>query len=170
MLKIEKISKKYDREMEDIIRDCLIEFELDIPGTAWEDPYLGELSGYYENLNGDYFIAIIEEKDEDDDGNIEVFEELAGGCGYGPLSGVDGTCELQKLYLREDFRGLGIAKDLLETIEKEAKVHYKKIYLETAENMDSAIKFYEKNGYKRLCSPLGATGHTSCGTFFIKDL
>lgn len=170
MLKIEKISDKYDKEMEEIIRDCLIEFNLDIPGTAWEDPFLGELSSYYSKLNGDYFIALIEEKDEDDYGNVEIFRELAGGCGYGPLLGEEDTCELQKLYLREDFRGLGIAKDLLEIIEKEAKAHYKKIYLETAENMDSAIKFYEKNGYQRLCSPLGSTGHTSCGTFFIKIL
>ncbi len=167
MLKIINITKEFDKQMGEIIRDCLTEYNLNIPGTAWEDPYLDKFSEYYKDIKGEYFIALWEDRDEEDD---YVDTDLAGGCGYGPLEGVEDTCELQKLYLKEEFRGLGIGRDLLLKVESEAKNHYKKIYLETAENMVEAIKFYEKNGYKRIEKPLGNTGHCSCGVLLLKDL
>ena len=167
MLKIINITKEFDEQMGEIIRDCLTEYNLNIPGTAWEDPYLDKFSQYYENIKGEYFVALWEDIDEEDD-YIET--ELTGGCGYGPLEGVEDTCELQKLYIDKNFRNIGIATDLLKIVESNAKNHYKKIYLETAENMAEAIKFYEKHGYVKLCSPLGSTGHNACGTFFVKEL
>ncbi len=165
MLKIVNITRKFDKEMGEIIKDCLEEYGLNKAGTAWEDPYLDKFSEYYKDIKGEYFIALLEDKDED---FVEI--DLVGGCGYGPLNGVEDTCELQKLYLKEEFRGLGIGRDLLLKVESEAKNHYKKIYLETAENMVEAIKFYEKNGYKRIEKPLGNTGHCSCGVLLLKDL
>ena len=57
MLEIKKISKEFDKDLEKIIRDCLIEYKLNIPGTAWEDPYLDKFSEYYKDINGDYYIA-----------------------------------------------------------------------------------------------------------------
>lgn len=167
MLKIINITKEFDEDMGEIIRDCLEEYNLDIPGTAWEDPYLDKFSEYYKNIKGEYFIAIMEDRDDEDD-YTEI--DLAGGCGYGPLNGFEDTCELQKLYISKEFRGLGIAQLLLEKIESQAKKYYKKIYLETAENMVEAISFYKKNGYKQICAPLGNTGHCACGTFFLKEL
>lgn len=166
MLKIINIKKEFDEEMGEIIRDCLIEYNLDRPGTAWEDPYLDKFSEYYKTIKGEYFIALLEDRDEEDD-FVEI--ELAGGCGYGPLNGTEDTCELQKLYIDKDFRNMGIAQDLLDKVEGEAKKYYKKIYLETAENMVEAINFYKKNDYKQICKPLGNTGHTTCGTFFLKE-
>ena len=58
----------------------------------------------------------------------------------------------------------------MDKVEKDASKDYQKIYLETAESMESAIRFYKKNNYKSLCTPLGNTGHNSCGTFFVKNL
>ena len=167
MLKITNITKEFDEDMGEIIRDCLVEYGLDKPGTAWEDPYLDKFSEYYKNIKGEYFVALLEDRDDEDD-YVEI--DLAGGCGYGPLSGEPDVCELQKLYIDKDFRNMGIAQDLLNKVETEAKKHYKKIYLETDEKMVEAIRFYEKNGYKRICSPLGNTGHCACGTLFLKEL
>lgn len=167
MLKIINITKEFDKQMGEIIRDCLTEYNLNIPGTAWEDPYLDKFSEYYKDIKGEYFIALWEDRDEEDD---YVETDLAGGCGYGPLEGVEDTCELQKLYIDKNFRSIGIATDLLKVVEANAKKHYKKIYLETAENMVEAVKFYEKHGYKKICSPIGNTGHNACGTFFVKEL
>ena len=167
MLKITNITKEFDEDMGEIIKDCLVEYGLDIPGTAWEDPYLHKFSEYYKDINGEYFVALLEERDDEDD-FLEI--NLAGGCGYGPLVGVPDTCELQKLYIDKNFRNMGIAQDLLNIVEKKSKKHYKKIYLETDDKMVEAIKFYKKNGYKKICSALGNTGHNACGTYFIKEL
>lgn len=157
MLEIKKISKEFDKDLEKIIRDCLIEYNLNISGTAWEDPYLHKFSEYYKDIKGNYYIAFWN-------------GELAGGCGYGPLPGETDTCELQKLYIKKELRKYGIGQALVNAVEKEASNFYQKIYLETAESMESAIRFYKKNNYKLLCSPLGNTGHNSCGTFFMKEL
>ena len=61
MLKIVNISKKIDKEMGEIIRDCLEEYGLNKAGTAWEDPYLDKFSEYYKDIKGEYFVALLEE-------------------------------------------------------------------------------------------------------------
>ena len=38
---IREIEKDDDKEIEKIIRDCLVEFEANHDGTAWTDPNLG---------------------------------------------------------------------------------------------------------------------------------
>lgn len=154
-MRITKIEKKYDKDMEKVIRDCLIEYNLNIPGTAWEDPYLDKFSEYYSLTDKrEYYVVL-------DEGRV------VGGCGFGELEG--DICELQKMYITKEYRGKGYAQRVLEKVEGEAKKSYKRIYLETVENMKSAIKFYGKNGYE-LCDSVGDTGHNSCGVKMIKDL
>ncbi len=155
-MKIVKIEKKYDKDIEKIIRDCLIEYSLNIEGTAWTDPYLDKFSVFYgERDKRDYFVILHDEK-------------VVGGCGYGELEG--DICELQKMYIAKEYRSMGFANKVLLKVEEEAKKHYKKIYLETGSGMVEAIKFYKKHGYEEIDYSLGQTGHNSCGVKMIKDL
>ncbi len=154
-MNIVKIEKKYDREIEKIIRNCLIEYALNIEGTAWTDPYLDKFSDYYSQSNmRNYFVILHEEK-------------VIGGCGYGELEG--DICELQKMYISKEYRNMGFARKILLKVEEEARNKYDKIYLETGSKMVEAIKFYKKHGYIEIDYTIGFTGHNSCGVRMLKE-
>jgi len=56
--------------------------------------------------------------------------------------------EIKRMYLREKFRGQGIAQQLLETAEQFARsAGYFWIYLDTTYEMKAAAKLYERNGF-----------------------
>ena len=61
----------------------------------------------------------------------------------------DDICEMKRLYLKEDIRGKGIGKELVEKIIKDAKdIGYKKMRLDTIkEKMPNAVALYEKYGF-----------------------
>ena len=61
----------------------------------------------------------------------------------------DNICEMKRLYVRPEFRGLGIGKSLCDNlIEKSRQIGYKKMRLDTiAEKMQSAIKLYKSYGF-----------------------
>lgn len=82
--KIREIESKDNKEIEKIIRNCLIEFGANHEGTAWADPNLGRFSEIY-NIEGNKYWVAIDENDK-----------LVGGVGIGKLEGAEGVCELQK--------------------------------------------------------------------------
>jgi ribosomal protein S18 acetylase RimI-like enzyme len=58
--------------------------------------------------------------------------------------------EIKRTYVREKFRGRGIAARLLEAVENFAReAGYAWIYLDTASNMAAAARLYERNGFVR---------------------
>lgn len=154
---IREITKYDDKEIEKIIRDCLVEFGANHDGTAWTDPNLGRFSEIYNSDKDKYWVA------QDSSGKI------VGGVGIGDL-GVDGVCELQKMYCISKVRGTGIAQKLLDTALEYAKKYYNKCYLETLDNMIQAQRFYEKNGFVRIKKPLVITEHFACDVRYIKEL
>lgn len=154
---IREIEKDDDKEIEKIIRDCLVEFEANHDGTAWTDPNLSRFSEIYNSDKDKYWIA------QDSNGKI------VGGVGIGNL-GVDGVCELQKMYCISKVRGTGIAQKLIDTALEYAKNYYNKCYLETLDNMVQAQRFYEKNGFVRIKKPLVVTEHFACDVRYIKEL
>ena len=80
-------------------------------------------------------------------------------------------CELQKMYLIPEIRGLGLGLELLDLCINEAKaLGFKKMYLETLYSMESANKLYTKCKFKELSKPLGQTGHHGCDRWMIRDL
>ena len=155
---VRKIEPRDNASVERVIRACLVEFGANHEGTAWADPYLGRFSEVYDRADRCYWVA------EDADGRI------VGGTGIGPLDGVAGVCELQKMYCLPEARGTGIAQTLLNTAMAFAKTKYTQCYLETFRNMLAAQRFYEKNGFERLDRPLGTTGHFDCDVIYIKKL
>jgi putative acetyltransferase len=155
---IREIQKKDNAGIEHVIRTCLIEFGANHEGTAWVDPNLGRFSEIYNTEGNKYWVV------EDESGTIK------GGVGIGELPGVDGVCELQKMYCLEELRGTGISHQLMDIALEYAKQYYQKCYLETLDNMIAAKRFYEKYGFVRIYEPLGDTGHFECDVRYIKDL
>ncbi len=155
---IRKIEKKDNRDVENIIRSCLIEFGANHEGTAWADPDLGRFYEIYHTEGNRYWVA------QNKDG------KLIGGAGIGKLAGIEGVCELQKMYCLPEARGKGAAHALMDTALEYAKKYYDSCYLETLENMTAAQKFYEKYGFERIYEPLVKTEHFACDVRYIKEL
>ena len=155
---IREIEEKDNKEVEKIIRTCLIEFGANHEGTAWSDPNLGRFSKIYNTEGNKYWVAI-------DENN-----KIVGGVGIGKLDVIEDVCELQKMYCLAEARGVGIAHRLIDTALEYAKKYYSRCYLETLENMIAAQKFYEKHGFKRIYEPLVKTEHFACDVRYIKEL
>lgn len=81
---IREITEKDNKEIENIIRSCLIEFGGNHEGTAWTDPNLGRFSEIYNTPENKYWVA------EDTSG------KLLGGVGIGKIDKLPEVCELQK--------------------------------------------------------------------------
>jgi len=142
-----------------IIRESLIQYGGDKPGTAFYDYDTDHMFEAYQGKGELYLIA-------ESGGNV------AGGCGIKQLKGGDPEfCELQKLYLSADKRGFGIGRKLVEKcLEFASQSGYKQCYLETFPNMTEAINLYLKFGFERLKAPLGSTGHCGCDIWMVKHL
>ena len=62
----------------------------------------------------------------------------------------DEAAEIKRMYVREAYRGLGIAQRLLVEAESFARdVGYRRIFLDTTDEMRAAARLYERNGYQR---------------------
>ncbi len=155
---IREIEKKDDKEIEHIIRTCLIEYGANHEGTAWADPDLCRFSEIYNSIGNKYWVL------EDENGT------LFGGVGIGKLDGIENVCELQKMYCLPEVRGTGLSHQLMDTALSYASKYYQRCYLETLDNMKAAQKFYEKYGFHRLKEPLVQTEHFACDIRYIKDL
>lgn len=155
---IRNIEKKDNKEVENVIRTCLIEFGANHEGTAWADPDLGRFSEIYSTKGNRYWVV------ENEEGKI------IGGTGIGKLDGAEGVCELQKMYCLKEARGTGISHKLMDAALLYAGKYYERCYLETLENMVAAQKFYEKYGFERVYEPLVKTEHFACDVRYIKKL
>lgn len=155
-MKIRPIEKKDDLRVAYIIRECLTEYGGDHRSdTAWGDPFLERFSEVYVLENNAYWVA------ENDEGTV------IAGVGIGPVDGEEKVCELQKMYCLKEYRGTGIARELLKCALEFAKGKYDSCYLETMDNMDRAKRFYEKNGFVWTDETLGNTGHSGCQSHYI---
>jgi len=85
----------------------------------------------------------------------EVNGELAGCVALRTLPLADGNggegsgcAEIKRMYVREEFRGKGIARQLLEAAEQLARdAGYAWIYLDTTDEMRTAARLYERDGF-----------------------
>ncbi|OXV05066.1 hypothetical protein Egran_07166 [Elaphomyces granulatus] len=64
----------------------------------------------------------------------------------------DGICEMKRLYVRPEYRNLGIGKMLVEKLIDEARqIGYAKMRLDTIEDkMKNAVKLYKSFGFYKI--------------------
>lgn len=155
---IRPIQPKDNPIIHKIIQTSLESFNLDIPGSAYFDPELGQLSTYYEARdNAEYWIA-------------EKNNAILGGVGIAPFSEDGMICELQKLYLLESAQGKGISKLLMDQALAFASHYYKSCYLETMSKLEIACILYEKYGFQLLEQPIEGSDHSAMDRWYIKSL
>jgi len=84
---------------------------------------------------------------------VARLEGDAVGCGGVAL--FDGFAELKRMYVREAVRGRGLAPALLARLEAEAReAGLPVVRLETGTNQLAALRFYEREGFRR-CAAFG---------------
>jgi putative acetyltransferase len=143
-----------------IIRATLKEFGANHPGTVYYDETTDHLFELFSTTpRSVYYIA-------------EIDGAIVGGGGIFPSPGLPAdTCELVKMYLLPQARGLGLGSKLISHCIEFAKTNgYRNIYLETMPELKQALKTYEKFGFNYLNSAMGNTGHFGCDLWMLKHL
>src|SRR5689334_14473204 len=142
-----------------IIADARREYGIGERGVELLEPSDHALYATYQRQRTLYFVAVRN-------------GEVVGGAGIAPLSGADPlTCELQRMYLRADARGCGIGDALLERCLTAARQFlFVRCYLETVTQMQAAIGFYGRHGFRDLQAPLGSTTHAHNDRWMIRAL
>ncbi|KJY83310.1 acetyltransferase [Vibrio galatheae] len=158
-LLIEPIRPDHNKDICAIIKSVGEEFGAIGEGFGPSDPEVLAMSQYYtREKNSIYLVASI-------DGSI------VGGCGIAPFAHSAQTCELKKLFLLPQSRGLGLGKALtLRCLEFAKEQGFQQCYLDTLSSMQSAITLYEKLGFHHLERPLDGTEHSGCDVWMLKSL
>jgi len=66
-----------------------------------------------------------------------------------PLSAMPGAAECKRLYVRPEFRGKGLAKSLMDTLEAfAARLGLDWVYLDSKDDLEAAIELYRRRGYE----------------------
>lgn len=151
---IRNITHSDNLAIKTIIQDALKSRGFDLPGTAYFDPQLADLTSYYAATpNAAYWV-------------LELDGEVVGGVGIAPWQ--DGICELQKLYLKDSAQGHGYSNLLMKTALAYAATHYEACYLETLKELDVACRLYEKFGFTLLDQPLPGSEHTAMDAWYLR--
>jgi putative acetyltransferase len=142
-----------------IIRNTLTEFGANHPGTVYYDSSTDALYDLFRTPGSAYYVAVMQ-------------DTIVGGAGIFPTVGLpEGVCELVKMYLLPQARGMGLGKLLIErSLAFARECGYRQVYLETMPQLRQAMSVYEKFGFSYLEGPLGNTGHFGCDVWMLKEL
>ena len=156
---IRQIREEDNKAIAAIIRDTLKEFNADHPGTAYYEEETDFLYTVFQTPGSAYYVA-------------EKESIVIGGAGIFPTNGLPpSVCELVKMYILPEARGIGLGRKLMAACFEAAKVKgYKQVYLETKSELKTAVIIYEKYGFRYLPAPLGNTGHFGCELWMIRDI
>lgn len=136
---IEILQAETTEEIEEI-RKLFREYEawldLDLCFQGFEEE-LANLPGKYAKPDGRLLLAFADKK--------------AAGCiAFRKID--EGVCEMKRLFVRPEFRSLGLGKKLIEKLIGEAKsAGYKRICLDTyPPKMQKAVQLYESKGFREI--------------------
>jgi putative acetyltransferase len=156
---LRQIEEKDNAPLAELILNVFREFNIDKPGTVYDDLMTDKLFEQFQTEKSAYWVA-------------EENGKLLGGCGIFPTNGLpDGCAELVKFYLAADSRGEGIGKLLMQVNINTARSHdYKQLYLESFPELQRAVGMYSSLGFNLLDAPLGNSGHHACTIWLLKEL
>jgi putative acetyltransferase len=101
---------------------------------------LGDLPGEYQQARGSLLLAT-------------VSGTIAGCCALRPLDRVDyaNACEMKRLFVRPQFRGLGLGRMLAEAILDQARqCGFECVLLDTLDEMEAARSLYDELGFEEI--------------------
>ena len=133
-IQIEIFQKKYQEQVIELILAIQTQ-EFDMPIALKDQPDLLEISNFYQQGLGNFWVAL------DDDKVVGTIALIDIG---------DAKVALRKMFVHADYRGKewGIAKILLDAAIAASKVKaVHSIYLGTTAFFLAAQRFYEKNGF-----------------------
>ena len=134
---IESLDNEYCEQIIGLILP-IQQIEFNVPVTAEDQPDLRDIETNYHQTGGGFWGA-------------KYKGELVGTIGLIAIDRPGGT--IRKMFVRKEFRGkeLGIAQQLLDTLVDHCRVHgITDLYLGTVEKLQAAIRFYERNGFRRV--------------------
>ena len=142
-----------------IFRDYADSLGIDL-GFQNFDQELASLPGEYEEPRGALLLAVV------DVGEVAVpvdaeplaraqgqLAHVAGCCALRPLDTADypNAAEMKRLYVRPQFRGVGLGRQLVEAILDAARgAGYACVLLDTLDDMESARALYEDLGFSEV--------------------
>ncbi len=133
--------KEYESgNKEDLINMILAiqQQEFEIPVTREAQPDLANIPGFYQQENGNFWVA-------------SNGAEVVGTIGLIDIG--NQQVALRKMFVKASFRGaeLGVAKKLLtQALDWASKQNVKTVYLGTTDKFHAAHRFYDKNGFERI--------------------
>ncbi|HMF72873.1 MAG TPA: GNAT family N-acetyltransferase [Flavitalea sp.] len=156
---IRPIQQADNLQISKIIRETLVEFKANHPGTVYYDSSTDDLFTLFRDPLSVYYVA-------------EKEGRIVGGAGIFPTAGLpEGTCELVKMYLQPSVRGQGLGKLLIEkALEFAGHAGFASVYIETMPELSKAMTVYEKFGFKYLDQQLGNSGHFGCKIWMLLKL
>jgi len=156
---IRPIEQADNLQISKIIRETLVEFKANHPGTVYYDSSTDDLFILFREPQSIYYVA-------------EKEGRVVGGAGIFPTAGLPvGTCELVKMYLQPSVRGKGLGKLLIEkALEFAGRSGFASVYIETMPELSKAMTVYEKFGFKYLDQQLGNSGHFGCKIWMLLQL
>src|SRR5437016_4542556 len=97
-MSVRLIEKKDNAALAKIVRQVMEEFAVNLPNTVYTDPTTDNLFELFQKDKAVYNVA-------------EVNGKIVGGGGIYPTDGLpDGVCELVKMWLLPEARGLGLGR------------------------------------------------------------
>ena len=132
---IEKLSETTIEEAKNLILEYLDWIQVDLC-FQHVDEELEHFPDKYREPDGAFFVA-------------KVRNTVAGCVGIKKIA--DGICEMKRLFVRDEYKGQGVGKHLVDAIILEAKRKgYLCMRLDTLTRMDKALALYRKFGFKEI--------------------
>lgn len=166
---IRRITPADNTAVANVIRTVMPEFNCVGEGFSINDPEVNDMAGAYQAPGAAFFVLVQEDEGEAAGAGEGKIPRIVGCGGFAPLAGANpNTCELRKMYILKEARGLGGGRLLMDACLAGARrAGYTQMYLETVAGMTKAGAVYQKYGFQYLDEPMGATGHSGCDQYML---
>ena len=147
-VKVRAFQKSDHGGVKEFISDIIVnEFKFKLDFDTLDSDILA-IEETYRKSNGGCFWVAETNIDDDSDTQQKHRQKIVGTTAIRNLKQSVSTSELKRMYVRSDFRRLGIAQKLLDTAIDFAKsVGYSRLVLDSSKILIAARALYLKNGF-----------------------